>query len=212
MFYDRLEAGSLLAEKLQKYRGQDGVVLAVPRGGMPVAYVVARELSLPLDVVLTKKIGHPMNKEYAIGAVSLTDYFIIPHDDVPDSYINVEVENVRRKLRDMHNKFMGGREAVGLKNRVVIIVDDGIATGNTMIATVNLLKKSNPAKLVIAVPVASHQSVSVLKKMVDEVVVLHIPEEFYGVGAFYEDFGQVSDEEVQYYLQKWKEEISNTNS
>lgn len=203
MFYDRLEAGSLLAKQLKKFEKHDGVVLAVPRGGVPVAYVVARELSLPLELVLTKKIGHPMNKEYAIGAVSLTDYFIIPHEDVPESYISSEVENVRRKLRDMHDKFMGGREAVSLENKVVIVVDDGIATGNTMIATVNLLKKSNPAKLVIAVPVASHQSVSVLKKMVDEIIVLHIPEEFYGVGAFYEDFGQVSDEEVQYYLKKW---------
>ena len=207
MFYDRLEAGSLLADQLKKFKGHPGIVLAVPRGGVPVAYVVARELGLPLEVVLTKKIGHPLNKEYAIGAVSLSDYFIIPHEDVPESYIPEEVERVRQKLRDMYNKFMGDTETLSLENKLVIVVDDGIATGNTMIATVNLLKKSKPAKLVIAVPVASHQSVTALKKMVDEVIVLHIPEEFYGVGAFYEDFGQVSDEEVQYYLQKWKEEI-----
>lgn len=207
MFYDRLEAGSLLADQLKKFKGHQGIVLAVPRGGVPVAYVVARELNLPLEIVLTKKIGHPQNKEYAIGAVSLSDYFIIPHEDVPQSYIPDEVERVRQKLREMYKKFMGDRKPAGLEDKTVIVVDDGIATGNTMIATVNMLKKSKPAKLVIAVPVASYQSVNVLEKMVDEVIVLHIPEEFYGVGAFYEDFGQVSDEEVQYYLQKWKDEI-----
>ena len=109
-FRDRTEAGLLLAEKLKKYKGQPGVVLAVPRGGVPVAYEVARKLGLPLELILTKKIGHPMNKEYAIGAASLADHFVIPHEQVSDEYIHEELGKIRRKLREMHAKFMGDRD------------------------------------------------------------------------------------------------------
>ncbi|HET9279919.1 MAG TPA: phosphoribosyltransferase, partial [Flavitalea sp.] len=98
MFRDRIEAGLLLAGMLKKYRNDPGIVLAVPRGGVPVAYAVARELGFPIEVILTKKIGHPMNKEYAIGAASLTDYFIVPHDGVTDEYIKQEVLKVRSRL------------------------------------------------------------------------------------------------------------------
>lgn len=203
-FRDRTEAGQLLAEKLEKYRGRPGVVLAVPRGGVPVAYEVARELELPLEIVLTKKIGHPMNKEYAIGAASLSDHFVIPHDQVTDEYIETEVERIRRKLREMYAKFMGDREPEPITGKTVIVIDDGIATGNTLLGTVQVLRKSDPARIVIAVPVASAQAVEKLSRVVDEVVAIYIPHDFYGVGAFYEDFSQVSDEEVLEYLDKWK--------
>ncbi len=204
-FRDRSEAGKLLATRLKQYRGQPGVVLAVPRGGVPVAYEVARELELPLEIVLTKKIGHPLNKEYAIGAASLQDHFVIPHDQVSDEYIREEVSRIRRKLREMYAKFMGDREPEPIAGKTVIVIDDGIATGNTLLGTVQVLKKSGPSKIVIAVPVASAQAVEKLEEVVDEVVAIHVPEVFYGVGAFYDDFTQVSDEEVMDYLDKWRD-------
>ncbi len=202
MFRDRIEAGEMLAIKLLKYKNDPAIVVAVPRGGIPIAYVVAKELNLPLDIIFTKKIGHPINKEYAIGAASLTDYFVVPHDDVTEEYIQAELKRVRKKLTDMYAQFMGNKKPQNLTGKTVIVIDDGIATGNTLMATVNLLHKSNPAKIVIAVPVASSAAVKKLSKNADEVISVLIPDIFHGVGRFYKDFNQVSDEEVIYYLQQ----------
>lgn len=210
MFTDRIHAGSLLAAKLKKFQGQPGVILAVPRGGVPVAYAVAKELGLPLDIVLTKKIGHPSNKEYAIGAVSMTDYFVIPHDDVSESYIKSEVEAIREKLKGMYSKFMGDKKSEDLAGKTVIIIDDGIATGNTLLGTVSMIRRNHPAKIIIAAPVASKNAIQKLSVVVDELIVVLIPEQFYGVGAFYDDFEQVTDAEVMYYLDKWSREIKKT--
>lgn len=205
MFKDRIEAGLLLAAKLTKYKNDPGVVLAVPRGGVPVAYVVARELGLPIEVVLTKKIGHPMNKEYAIGAASLTDYFVIPHENVSEQYIQQELQDIRIRLKEMYRRFMGDKEPENLEGKTVIVIDDGIATGNTILGTVQVLRKSKPGKIIIGVPVASKSAIRKLSKEVDEVVTVVSPEEFYGVGAFYEDFAQVTDEQVMFYLDKLRE-------
>jgi len=202
MFRDRIEAGLLLAAKLKKYKNDRGVVLAVPRGGVPVAYEVARELGFPVEVILTKKIGHPLNKEYAIGAASITDYFVIPHENVSVEYIAKELQTIRQRLKEMYKKFMGDKQPENLEGKTVIVIDDGIATGNTILATVNLLRKSKPAKIVIGVPVASKSAVERLSGEVDEVVSVLVPEEFYGVGAFYNNFNEVSDEEVMFYLDK----------
>ncbi|HVT86587.1 MAG TPA: phosphoribosyltransferase family protein [Chitinophagaceae bacterium] len=205
MFRNRTEAGLLLASRLRKYQNDPGVILAVPRGGVPVAYEVAKELGFPLEVILTKKIGHPMNPEYAIGAASLTDYFVIPHDNVSQDYIDNEVVKIRKKLKEMYVKFMGNKEPEDLKGKTVIVIDDGVATGNTLLSTIDVIRKSDPQKIVIAVPVAPESAVGKLSKAVDDVVVVMVPENFYGVGSFYEDFEQVSDEEVIYYLNKLRE-------
>jgi len=204
IFKDRIEAGVLLAGKLRKYKDGPGIVLAIPRGGVPVAYAVARELGFPVEVILTKKIGHPGNKEYAIGAASLTDYFIIPHENVSEQYIQQELREIRARLKEMYNRFMGDQQPETLKGKTVIVIDDGIATGNTMLGTIQVLKKSKPGKIIIGVPVASQTAVRELSKVADEVVAVTVPEVFYGVGAFYEDFEQVSDEEVLFYLDKLK--------
>jgi putative phosphoribosyl transferase len=193
MFHDRLEAGILLATKLKKLKNESGVILAVPRGGVPVAYVVARELGFPIEVILTKKIGHPINKEYAIGAASLTDYFIVPHEDVSENYIQQELQRIRTRLKEMYTKFMGDKEPENLQGKTVIVIDDGIATGNTLLGTVNILRKKKPA---------SKNAVEKLAKEVDELTTILIPETFHGVGAFYKDFKQVSDEEALLYLHK----------
>lgn len=211
MFRDRIDAGLRLAHKLKKYQGDPGVILAVPRGGVPVGYAVAKQLGFPLEVILTKKIGHPINKEFAIGAVSLTDEFIVPYAEASQEYIDSEIERVRKKLREMYHKFMGDKEPEELKGKTIIVVDDGIATGNTLLMTVNMLKKNAPAKIVIAVPVASHNAVRKLRREVDEVISVIVPEQFYGVGAFYQDFEQVDDDEVIYYLEKLKKEMKKAS-
>src|ERR1035437_9003013 len=121
MFRDRLEAGLLLAAKLKMYKNDPGVVLAVPRGGVPVAYEVARELGFPVEVILTKKIGHPSNKEYAIGAASLTDYFVVPHENVSVEYIDRELKTIRSRLKEMYKKFMGDKQPENLEGKTVIV-------------------------------------------------------------------------------------------
>ena len=199
-FYDRTEAGLALAQQLKPLPHSNGVVLAVPRGGVPVAAVVAQELKLPLQVWLCKKIGHPKQKEYAIGAVTLTDAYLIPHEEVEEEYLASEVKAVRHRLQEMQQRF-GVADAASLKGKTAILVDDGIATGNTLMAAVRLLRQSEPARIVIAVPVASRRAQELLTPEVDEFICLHSPAFFTGVGAFYEHFEQVSDEEVMALLQ-----------
>jgi predicted phosphoribosyltransferase len=143
-----------------------------------------------------------MNKEYAIGAVSLADYFVLPHDDVSDEYVEQEVRAVRSRLKEMQNKYHGSSEPVSLKDKIVIVIDDGIATGNTLLGTIHLLNRSKPSKIVIAVPVASQSAVRKLSEQADEMIALMTPKDFYGVGQFYENFEHVSDEEVVSYLKK----------
>ena len=128
MFKDRLEAGHLLADKLKKYIYSDAIILAVPRGGVPVASVIAKELSLPMELVLTKKIGHPNNNEYATGAASLTDYFVIPYENIPEKYVEDELKKIRVRLHEMQQLFMGNKPPVNIKGKIVILVDDGVAT------------------------------------------------------------------------------------
>jgi predicted phosphoribosyltransferase len=205
-----MEAGSILAGRLKKFYDKNGLVLAVPRGGIPIAYQVAKELGFPLDIILTKKIGHPFNKEYAIGAVSLTDHFIVPHEQVSEKYIKEEIKKIRKRLLEMQFLFMGDSKPEPIRGKTVVIVDDGIATGNTLLSTVQMLRKSEPGKIIVAAPVASESAVEKLSAVADEVVVVLIPTEFFGVGAFYEDFHQVSDEEVMYYLDRFKKEIKRT--
>lgn len=206
MFHDRIAAGQLLAAKLKKFQNVPGVILAVPRGGVPVAYPVAMELGFPLDVVLTKKIGHPGHKEYAIGAASLSDYFVVPHRDVTPEYIERELKVIRARLKEMYQKFMGDKKPESLEGKTVIVIDDGVATGNTLLATIKLLRNEKPAKIVVAVPVAAKESVKKLASEADEVIAVLIPGEFYGVGAFYKNFSEVSDDEVIFYLDKLRKQ------
>lgn len=200
IFSNRTEAGRLLARKLKKYAGSDAVVLGVPRGGLPVAGAVAAELGLPLDVVMVKKIGHPHQPEYAIGAVSLSDRIIVPHDEVSDEYIEERTAAIRQKMVAQYQYWRGDKPAPSLAAKIVIVVDDGIATGNTLMVAVQLLRKKMPAKIVIAAPVSSAQAASQLAEMADELVTVFIPPQFRGVGAWYEQFEQLSDEDVRQYL------------
>lgn len=197
IFKDRIDAAKQLVNKLQAYKNCNGIVLAVPRGGVPLGELIAKELHLPLDLLLSKKIGHPMNKEYAIGAVTLFGHTLNENaNDIDKNYIESAIIEIKQNLKARQKKFMGDKNLPSLKNKIAIIVDDGIATGQTLIAGIKLLREQHPDKIVVAVPVAAYDSYERIAKLVDDIICLHTPEQFDGVGAFYENFEQVSDEEV----------------
>jgi predicted phosphoribosyltransferase len=199
MFKDRNDAATQLARTLASYKEKEAVVvLAVPRGGLPLGAIIAKALNASLDVALSKKIGHPYNKEYAIGAVSLESVILSNAVEIPKSYIEEETKRIREKLKKRYDQYYKNRTPQNLKDKVVIIVDDGIATGNTIKATAELTHAHKPSKTVVATPVAPRSAIDNLQKSpyIDEVVCLYTPSNFRAVGQFYEDFDQVSDEEA----------------
>ena len=193
---DRTEAGFLLSEKLKKYQDTNSVILAVPRGGVPVGFVISKILHLPLDIVLAKKIGHPSNKEFAIGAVSMDSMILDEHSDIPKKYIDNEIIRLRQQLDEKYGRYMGDRKPLAIENKNVILVDDGIATGNTLLSCITMLRKKNPSKIIVAVPVLPFDTVPLFEKNADELIYLTASKYFRGVGSFYEEFNQVEDEEV----------------
>lgn len=193
---DRTEAGFLLSEKLKKYQNTNSVILAVPRGGVPVGFVISKTLHLPLDIVLSKKIGHPNNKEFAIGAVSMDSMILDEHPEVPKKYIDHEINKLRQLLKQKYELYSGNRKPIDIENKNVILVDDGIATGNTLLASIAMLRKKNPAKIIVAVPVLPFDTVPLFEKNADEFIYLIASSYFRGVGSLYEEFYQVDDEEV----------------
>jgi len=203
-FTDRYDAAMQLVKKLDKYKGENGVVLAVPRGGVPIGYLIARQLGFELDLLMSKKLGHPYNEEFAIGAVGLEDEIIEETQGISPEYIDEEVNNIHRQLKERYSKFMGERKPVDITGKIVIVADDGVATGRTILATVEMLRRKNPAKLLVAVPVSSREAAERISKEVDEFVCLYTPFPFYGVGRFYKDFSQTTDEEVISLLKELK--------
>src|SRR5438034_2582118 len=195
-FSDRYDAAMQLAQRLEKYKDEDGVILAVPRGGVPIGYYLAKHLDFTLDLLMTKKLGHPANDEFAIGAVGIESIIIEEAYQIPKEYIQQQTKRIRQELIERYKKFMGDREPAVLKNKIVIVVDDGVATGRTILATLKMLRSKEPKKLVVAVPVAAQEAAEKIKQEVDDFICLYIPEPFYGVGRFYKDFSQTSDEEV----------------
>lgn len=210
MFKDRIDAGTQLAEKLLAFKSQNVVVLAIPRGGLPLGAIVAKALNAPLDVALTKKIGHPYNKEFAIGAVSLENIILNEAIGVTKGYIEEETVRLRKKLKERHKQYYKNNEPQNLKDKTVIIIDDGIATGNTILVTIELVKMQNPNKIVVAIPVAPPSTVRKLEASseVDEVICLETPYNFHAVGQFYQEFFQVSDQEAVNLLEESNENIS----
>ena len=204
MFENRFDAGTQLAKKLAKYKNENVIVLAIPRGGLPIGALVAKDLNAPLDVVLTKKIGHPTNKEYAIGAVGLENIILTNSLNIEKSYIDAETARIRKTLRDRYNQYYKHQSPSNLKNKTVIIVDDGVATGSTLLATVELVYKQKPSKIVVAIPVAPVSAIHKISNTqnVDEVICILIPDNFHAVGQFYKEFEQVSDQEAIHILEK----------
>lgn len=208
IFQDRTEAGRLLAEALEPYRGPDTLVLGIPRGGVVVAAEVARALGAPLDVVIARKIGAPTQPELAIGAVVSGDHLRLLDDDairylrVPEEYIERETDRQFAEIARRMQLYRGDRPLPEIRSRTVIVVDDGIATGYTLRAALAGLRRLAPARLVVAVPVAPPSTCAEMRAHADDVVCLETPEPFMAVGAWYEDFDQTSDTEVKHLLSR----------
>lgn len=200
MFKDRYDAAYQLVTHLTKYSDDpSAIVLAIPRGGLELGYVLARELHLPLDISLTKKIGHPGNPEYGIGAVSQQNIIISrDFEHIPElqGYLEQQVSHIRQLLHERNKLYRDNKPPLDLYDKIVIVVDDGVATGNTLLATLALIRKSKPRKIVVAIPVAPASTLDRLRIEADEVICLKIPEMFFGVAQVYEKFDQVDDKEA----------------
>jgi putative phosphoribosyl transferase len=202
MFHNRIQVGKLLANQLEKLQINDPVVLAIPRGGVVVAREIALALNSSLDLVVTRKIGAPGEPEYAIGAVTqdgepLVDKEVVRMLGISEKYVEEESARQTLEIRERMHKYRGDRSYPDLGGKNVVIVDDGIATGNTALAAIKSVRRKRPSRVILAVGVAPQETVDKLSKAADEVICLATPEPFYAVGEFYEEFEQVGDEEVK---------------
>ena len=201
-FNDRIDAGKRLAKRLSEYANRpDVLILALPRGGVPVAFEVAKELNVKMDVFIVRKLGVPGNEELAMGAIASDNIRVLNEDvirsfHIPQRVIDEVTANELKELERRERIYRGNRPKPKISGSTVILIDDGLATGATMRAAVAAVKTKNPAKVIIAVPVAAPDTCSAFGKEVDEIICVATPEPFYGVGAWYEDFSQTTDKEV----------------
>jgi putative phosphoribosyl transferase len=201
IFRDRKHAGEQLVSQLTEYKGKGVVVLSIPRGGVVVGAEIANGLEAPLDVIITRKIGAPGNPEFAIGAIGPSDQIVLNEEviksyKIPRKYLNSEIGKQGLEMERRERLFRGEMDPLNLENKIVILVDDGIATGADVEVAIKAIKCLKPAKLILAVPVAPPETIERLKEEVDELVCLATPSSFYAIGQFYQDFTQVPDEEV----------------
>jgi putative phosphoribosyl transferase len=207
-FSSRFEAGRLLATKLSRYRNHPEVlILALPRGGVPVAYEIAKELNIPIDVFLVRKLGVPGNRELAMGAIASGGLGMLNEDvvrafEVSEAEIQSATDTERMELEKRGRLYRGTRPPLNLLNRTVILVDDGLATGATMLVAVQAVRQQYPARIVVAVPVAATETCEKIKAEVDEIVCETTVDTLYAIGAWYENFTQLSDEEVSELLNR----------
>lgn len=211
VFKDRRDAGRKVAEKLKPYAGRDDVIiLALPRGGVPVGDEVARALDVPLDIFLVRKLGVPGQEELAMGSIAsggvlVTNEDIISAADITHESLETVAEEERKELLRREQIYRGDSPPPQIHDRVAIVVDDGLATGASMRAAVQSIKKMAPRKVVVAVPVADEQVCRDFELQADEVVCVQTPRPLHGVGAWYEDFSQLSDGEVQSILARHRQ-------
>jgi len=200
MFFDRYQAGEQLASRLEHYRGSHTVIYAIPRGGVLVALPIAQALHAPMDIVITRKIGHPYNPEFAVSAI--TEHGDLVRNDMGDcgldeSWLEAQRFTQQTEAHRRRNAYKGNAASLCATDKVAILVDDGIATGLSIKAAITTIKKQRPSKLVLAVPVGPHETITELAQLVDEVVVLKDESRFHGaVGAYYTSFPEVSDADV----------------
>ncbi len=215
LFRDRRDAGRFLARRLKRYTGQpDVLVLALPRGGVPVAYEVAKELGVPLDLFLVRKLGVPGHEEYAMGAIASGGVRVL-NDRIVNQGIPAEVIDrvTRQELRELERReraYRDNRPPPEIRGRTVILVDDGLATGSTMRAAAAALRRLGPKKIVVAVPVAAPATCDEFRTEVDEIICGETPTPFQAVGLWYDDFSQTTDDEVRDLLERAREEEANS--
>ncbi len=208
LFRDRTDAGRVLAQRLKAYANRtDVLVLALPRGGVPVAFEVAEALKAPLDIFIVRKLGVPGHEELAMGAIATGGVRVVNDDVVSqlglsDAVVDAVAAREEKELERREHAYRGSRATPDVRGRTVILVDDGLATGATMRAAVAALRKQQPARLIVAVPVAASQTCDEFRTEVDEIVYGETPEPFLGVGRWYHDFSQTTDEEVHRLLKK----------
>jgi len=207
-FRDRSEAGRVLAQQLTEYAGRDDViVLALPRGGIPVGYEVAKALGAPLEVFVARKLGVPGHQELAMGAIAsggsaVLDQGLVRRLGVTQAQLDRAVADETRELERREQAYRGDREAPDLRGKTVILVDDGLATGATMRAAALAVRDQQPARIVVAVPVAAEETCDQFRDVVDDVICAVTPKPFYAVGMWYEDFDQTTDDEVRELLER----------
>jgi len=211
MFENRREAGQQLAQELSGYADrEDVIVLGLPRGGVPVAFEVAKALGAPLDVFVVRKLGFPGNPELAMGAIASGDVRVMNQNvvrtiGVSDKAIERVIKEEREKLKEREEIYRGARPRVDLEGKTVLLIDDGLATGATMRAAVRALRQHNPEKIVVAVPTAPPETCAEFKKIVDEIICVTTPRMFMGVGGAYRDFSQTTNQQVRDMLEKASE-------
>ena len=207
-FADRTDAGRYLAEHLEQFRDRhDVIVLALPRGGVPVAFAIAEHLHAPLDIFLVRKLGFPGHEEFALGAIASGGVRVLNPAafqvaKVSEDQIDAIAAREQTELERREAEYRGNRPHPELQGKTIILVDDGLATGSTMRAAVAALQQKNPAKIIVAVPVASADACEVLSREATEVYCAFVPEPFHAVGLWYEDFSQTSDDEVNELLER----------
>jgi putative phosphoribosyl transferase len=196
LFFNRESAGIEIANILYKKSLKNAIVVALPRGGVPVAIPIASALKSTLKLIMIRKIGHPINEEYAIGAVSLTDLIIADTVQVDAGYIQETVIKERKRIKEMVLIFNHQIVPKEIEGNTVILVDDGIATGYCMKLAIKEIKKNKPGKLIVSVPVCSLSSFDFLSEETDEILCLQKPASFWGIGSYYQDFSQLTDEDI----------------
>jgi putative phosphoribosyl transferase len=216
-FTNRRDAGAQLAARLLDLKDRNPVVLALPRGGVPIGFEIAGALAAPLDLVLVRKIGAPDQPEFAIGAIAegaerITDAALIAALSVSPAYVEETSEAALREIERRRHAYLGQRQPAPVAGRTAIIVDDGIATGATMLAALRGVRRRGPARLVLAVPVAPPDTLRRLRPEVDDIVCLDAPAHFMAVGQFYQDFEQLSDADVTSLLEQARGFTADTSS
>lgn len=201
-FADRNDAAQHLVVRVAKHRGPHKIVVAIPRGGVPIGSLIAYLLSAPLDLIMAKKIGYPGDPEYAIGAVCENEVLVDPHSGVGASYISEQQEKINQESKTRYQRLTGRNLPLSLKKKKVIVIDDGIATGRTMLVAVRAIRKHQPAAVIVAVPVCSQEAKAKIEPAVDELISCYYPDPFIGVGRFYKQFSQVTDPEASRLLHK----------